>query len=96
MKLLRYSKGSEQGQGILAGQEIYPLIHMTTTQALNHLREGDSQWRKIMKQTPLNLSEVTLLPPVEHPGAFLDFYTFEDHVRTARKKTRTGHGSRVV
>jgi fumarylacetoacetate (FAA) hydrolase len=59
---------------------------MTTTQALNHLREGDMQWRKIMKQTPLNLSEVTLLPPVEHPGAFLDFYTFEEHVRTARKK----------
>ena len=27
MKLLRYSKGSEQGHGILAGQEIYPLIH---------------------------------------------------------------------
>ena len=86
MKLLRYSKGSEQGHGILSGHEIFPLIHMTTTQALNHLREGDMQWRKIMKQTPLNFSEVTLLPPVEHPGAFLDFYTFEEHVRTARKK----------
>jgi fumarylacetoacetate (FAA) hydrolase len=86
MKLLRYSKGSEQGHGILSGHEIFPLIHMTTIQALNHLREGDMQWRKIMKQPPLNLSEVTLLPPVEHPGAFLDFYTFEEHVRTAREK----------
>jgi 2-keto-4-pentenoate hydratase/2-oxohepta-3-ene-1,7-dioic acid hydratase in catechol pathway len=86
MKLLRYSKGSEQGHGILSGHEIFPLIHMTTTQALNHLRESDAQWRKVMKQTPLDLSEVTLLPPVEHPGAFLDFYTFEEHVCTARKK----------
>lgn len=86
MKLLRYLKDADPGHGILAGQGIYPLIRMTTTQALNHLREGDSQWRKIMKQNPLHPSEVTLLPPVEHPGAFLDFYTFEDHVRTARKK----------
>ncbi len=86
MKLLRYLKDSEQGHGVLVGQEIYPLIRMTTTQALDHLREGDSQWRKIMKQNPLNLSEVSLLPPVENPGAFLDFYTFEKHVRAAREK----------
>jgi len=86
MKLLRYLKDSEQRHGVLVGQKIYPLIRMTTTQALDPLREGDSQWRKIMKQNPLNLSEVSLLPPVENPGAFLDFYTFEKHVRTARKK----------
>ncbi len=41
MKLLRYSKGSEQGHGILSGHEIFPLIHMNTTDALGHLREGE-------------------------------------------------------
>lgn len=31
-------------------------------------------------------SEVRLLPPVQRPGALLDFYTFEQHVRTCRAK----------
>ena len=87
MKLLRYvtQSGAEE-HGLLIENEIYPLIHMTTTEALEGLKEGDHQWKKILQQYPIPLSEVTLLPPVECPGAFLDFYTFEDHVRTARKK----------
>lgn len=87
MKLLRYltQSGAEE-HGLLIGDEIYPLIHMTTTEALDGLREGDQHWGKILQHTPVSLSETTLLPPVEYPGAFLDFYTFEDHVRTARKK----------
>lgn len=87
MKLLRYltQSGAEE-HGLLIGDEIYPLIHMTTTEALDGLREGDQQWEKIIQHSPVSLSETTLLPPVEYPGAFLDFYTFEDHVRTARKK----------
>jgi 2-keto-4-pentenoate hydratase/2-oxohepta-3-ene-1,7-dioic acid hydratase in catechol pathway len=72
--------------GLLIDNEIYPLIHMTTTEALDGLLEGDHHWEKILNQSPVSLSETTLLPPVECPGAFLDFYTFEDHVRTARKK----------
>ncbi len=87
MNLLRYltQSGAEE-HGLLIGSEIYPLIHMTTTAALDGLMEGDQQWEKILQQSPVSLSEATLLPPVECPGAFLDFYTFEDHVRTARKK----------
>ena len=87
MKLLRYlMKSGVREHGILNDHDIYPLINMTTTEALSGLKEGDRQWKKILKQPPVSLSEVTLLPPVENPGAFLDFYTFEDHVRTARKK----------
>jgi len=87
MNLLRYltQSGAEE-HGLLIGHEIYPLIHMTTTAALDGLMKGDQQWEKILQQSPVSLSEATLLPPVECPGAFLDFYTFEDHVRTARKK----------
>ena len=87
MKLLRYlTQSGAKEHGLLIGNEIYPLIHMTTTEALDELMEGDYQWEKFLKQSPVSLSETTLLPPVECPGAFLDFYTFEDHVRTARKK----------
>ena len=87
MKLLRYlTPSGVKEHGLLIDNEIYPLIHMTTTEALDGLLEGDHQWEKILNQSPVSLSETTLLPPVECPGAFLDFYTFEDHVRTARKK----------
>jgi len=87
MKLLRYvTSVGGQDHGILIGNEIYPLMHMTTTEALDKLREGDQQWERMLQQPPIALSNITLLPPVECPGAFLDFYTFEDHVRTARKK----------
>lgn len=87
MKLLRYKNHSGTPQhGLLWEGEIYPLIHMTTTEALDTLQEGDRQWGKFLNQAPLSLKEVTLLPPVENPGAFLDFYTFEEHVGAARKK----------
>lgn len=87
MKLLRYlTQSGAKEHGLLIRNDIYPLIHMTTTEALDGLREGAQQWGKLLQQSPVSLSEITLLPPVECPGAFLDFYTFEDHVRTARKK----------
>ncbi|WP_447970133.1 fumarylacetoacetate hydrolase family protein [Nitrospira sp. M1] len=87
MKLLRYvTQSGAKEHGLLIENKVYPLIHMTTTEALDWLKEGDQHWEKILQQSPVPLSEVTLLPPVERPGAFLDFYTFEDHVRTARKK----------
>ena len=87
MKLLRYKTSSEaDNHGVLIEDEVFPLIDLTTTEALEELREGDPQWQKILQQTPVALSEVTPLPPVERPGAFLDFYTFEEHVRNAREK----------
>ena len=87
MKLLRYlTPSGAKGHGLLIGNEIHSLINLTTTEALDGLREGDAQWETCLQQPPVSLSETTLLPPVECPGAFLDFYTFEDHVRTARQK----------
>ncbi|MDT7041289.1 fumarylacetoacetate hydrolase family protein [Candidatus Nitronereus thalassa] len=87
MKLLRYETTSgSTAHGLLIEKDIFPLIEMTTTEALGKLKQGNPHWKKCVAQTPVALSEVTLLPPVERPGAFLDFYTFEDHVRTARKK----------
>ena len=87
MKLLRYKGPSGTPEhGVLWEQKIYPLDRMTTTEALESLNEGDRQWKKILRQPPVSLNEVTLLPPVENPGAFLDFYTFEEHVKAARKK----------
>ena len=87
MKLLRYvTELGLEAHGLLIEKDIYPLMHMTTTEALTGLKEGDGQWEKLLAQSPVPLFGTTLLPPVEHPGAFLDFYTFEEHVRTARKK----------
>ena len=87
MKLLRYvTPSGAGGNGLLIGNKIYSLNNLTTTEALNNLKEGDPHWEQCLRQPPVALSETTLLPPVEGPGAFLDFYTFEQHVRTARKK----------
>jgi 2-keto-4-pentenoate hydratase/2-oxohepta-3-ene-1,7-dioic acid hydratase in catechol pathway len=80
------SSSGARNHGLLIEDKVFPLINLTTTEALDELREDDPQWQKILQQVPISLSEVTLLPPVECPGAFLDFYTFEEHVRNAREK----------
>ena len=67
-------------------RSIFPLVDMTTTAALESMKEGSENWNQTLSQTPISIDEVVLLPPVERPGAFLDFYTFEEHVKTARKK----------
>lgn len=87
MKLLRYrDKRKNNGHGLLIKNKIFPLQGMTTTTALDSLREGDDHWNETLRQTPLSLQDVELLPPVENAGAFLDFSVFEQHVKTARKK----------
>lgn len=87
MKLLRYKYGEEGEQhGVLVDRSIFPLLDRTTTEALHSLKEGGELWRRILQQVPVPLDGVSLLPPVEHPGAFLDFYTFEKHVKTCRGK----------
>jgi fumarylacetoacetate (FAA) hydrolase len=58
---------------------------MTTITALDGLLEGSVLWQRITSQPVIPLDQVALLPPVENPGAFLDFYTFEQHVKTARR-----------
>ncbi|MFQ5451170.1 MAG: fumarylacetoacetate hydrolase family protein [Nitrospinaceae bacterium] len=87
MKLLRYQTSSvSNGHGVLIGQWVYPLIGMSTTEALDSLEPDTEAWREIIKQSPIPLVECSILPPVENPGAFLDFYTFEEHVRACRQK----------
>lgn len=87
MKLLRYQLPNGLPQdGLLHEDHIYPLIDLNTVEALSGLKEGDPLWNKIVEQPPLSLDMVTLLPPVEQPGAFMDFYTFEEHVINARKR----------
>lgn len=87
MKLLRYKlKDDASGHGLLIDASIFPLIGMTTTTALATLKEGSMEWDRILKQTPIPLDDAELLPPVENPGAYMDFYTFEEHVKTTRKK----------
>lgn len=67
-------------------RSIFPLVDMTTTEALESMEEGSESWKRTLSQTPIPIAEVVLLPPVENPGAFLDFYTFEEHVKTTREK----------
>lgn len=87
MKLLRYQLPNGLPQdGLLHEDHIYPLIDLNTVEALSGLKEGGPLWNKIVEQPPLSLEMVTLLPPVEQPGAYMDFYTFEEHVKNARKK----------
>ncbi|MBI4383629.1 MAG: fumarylacetoacetate hydrolase family protein [Nitrospinae bacterium] len=85
MKLLRFEgKDGSMGDGILIDGCIYPLNGMTTIDALEDPEKIDLD--VVRRSGPYSLEEIKLLPPVDKPGAFLDFYTFEQHVKTARGK----------
>ena len=87
MRLLRYvTEKNEPEHGVQVGESVYQLKDITTTEALESLETGSERWKQILEQTPVPLNSVSLLPPVESPGAFLDFYTFEQHVKTSRGK----------
>lgn len=47
---------------------------------------GDAAHERLTITTRRALGDVFLAPPVIRPRAFLDFYTFEQHVRTCRAK----------
>ncbi|MBI4389913.1 MAG: fumarylacetoacetate hydrolase family protein [Nitrospinae bacterium] len=85
MKLLRFArKDGSTGDGILLEGCVYPLNGMTTVNALEN--PGKIDLAAVRRSSPMPLEEIRLLPPVDKPGAFLDFYTFEQHVKTARRK----------
>ncbi len=87
MRLLRFlARNGNAEHGLLFEDRVYPLIDMTTTEALDALTGGKDPGKKILRQTPVPLEGLTLLPPIEAPGAYLDFYSFEQHVKTARGK----------
>jgi 2-keto-4-pentenoate hydratase/2-oxohepta-3-ene-1,7-dioic acid hydratase in catechol pathway len=86
LKLLRYQTNDGAARhGLLIDGAVFPLPGMTTTTALDSLREGGEAWNRVMDQPSTPITQVELLPPVENPGAYLDFYTFEQHVKTARR-----------
>jgi len=87
VRLLRYvTEKDEPGHGVQVGESVYRLKDITTTEALESLETGSELWNQILEQTPVPLGSVSFLPPVENSGAFLDFYTFEQHVKTSRGK----------
>lgn len=88
MKLLRYeAPDGGAHDGLLHDNRVFPLLREgTTVDALTGLQEGNGLWRETLNQKSLELGSLKLLPPVAHPGAFLDFYTFEHHVAVCRKK----------
>ncbi|QPJ61615.1 MAG: fumarylacetoacetate hydrolase family protein [Candidatus Nitronauta litoralis] len=91
MRLLRYiTESQEASHGLLLDNCVYPLPGMTTTEAMSSLSQNSDTWNWIVDQEPRALGELSLLPPVENPGAFLDFYTFEEHVKTCRQKRGLG------
>ena len=48
MKLLRYvTKSGSTSHGLLIEKDIYPLMQMTTTEALGKLKQGDPQWKNV-------------------------------------------------
>ncbi len=87
MKLLRYEDGvGAQRSGVLEGGKIFPLKGMGIVKAMNSLSPDSELWSELMDDGPLSEEPSRILPPVENPGAFLDFYTFEEHVKTCRQK----------
>ncbi|QPJ64321.1 MAG: fumarylacetoacetate hydrolase family protein [Candidatus Nitrohelix vancouverensis] len=87
MRFVRYLFNKDQPEhGLLRDQLIYPMNGMITTTALEFLAEESNAWKRIVGQKPVPMTSVTLLPPIEDPGAYLAFYSFEQHVKTCRAK----------
>lgn len=87
MKLLRYEDGSGvQHSGVLEGGKIFSLNGLGIVEAMNSLSPNSEAWTKLLKNGPVLENPSTILPPIEKPGAFLDFYMYEEHVKTCRQK----------
>jgi len=87
LKLLRYEDCSGiQRSGFLEDGKIFPLNGLGIVEAMKSLERNSESWNQIVNNGPVQDDALTLLSPVENPGAFLDFYTFEEHVKTCRQK----------
>jgi 2-keto-4-pentenoate hydratase/2-oxohepta-3-ene-1,7-dioic acid hydratase in catechol pathway len=78
VKLVRWSGGT----GRIDGDTIVPLAGSVTELARRATTHPG--WVAPPAGDAVGLNGVHLLPPVDVPGAFRDFYAFERHVRTAR------------
>ena len=87
MKLLRYEDSlGVPHSGVLEDGKIYSLNGMGIVEAMKSLEHNGEPWEKIVNKGPVLDDTLILLPPIENPGAFLDFYTYEEHVKTCRQK----------
>lgn len=77
--------------GVVNGERVLPVNYPTLLELLQD-PEGMAKARQVLEsdEQGLALSEIKLLTPVPHPPTLRDFYAFEQHVATARKKRGLG------
>jgi 2-keto-4-pentenoate hydratase/2-oxohepta-3-ene-1,7-dioic acid hydratase in catechol pathway len=85
LKLLRWAGTTGPVAGRLVDDHhAAPIDGSTLAAATRATREPG--WVAPTVGDPVALDDLTLLPPVEAPGAVRDFYAFERHVATARAR----------
>lgn len=97
MKLCTFDAGEGPRAGLVRNQMVVDLHRMDAavpaeTKAL--LAGGPAMLERVRGQADActdrsllhRLADVHLLPPIDAPGRYLDFYSFEQHVKTARAK----------
>ncbi|MEY2567738.1 MAG: hypothetical protein QOE35_2267 [Actinomycetota bacterium] len=83
MQLVRYQADAGPAVGRLDGDGlVHPVIGSVTDVALRATQEPG--WVAPDAGDPVAAADLTLLAPVDPPGAVRDFYAFERHVATAR------------
>lgn len=97
MKLCTFDAGQGPRTGLVRNQMVVDLAKMdpaVPAEMKALLAAGPALRERVRGQADActdksllhRLSEVRLLPPVIAPGRYLDFYSFEQHVKTARAK----------
>jgi fumarylacetoacetate (FAA) hydrolase len=82
VRLVRWLAEGRPRLGRLEGDHVHPIDGTATAVAARATAEPG--WTAPAAGNPLTLDGMTLLAPVDPPGAVRDFYSFERHVATAR------------
>jgi len=85
VRLVRWLDAGGARIGFLDGDDVVPVEGLTVTDLAARATRQPG-WVPSRTSDPEPLADLTLLPPVDPPGAVRDFYAFERHVATARAR----------
>jgi fumarylacetoacetate (FAA) hydrolase len=92
VKIVRYATPAGAAVGYLDGERVVPVATgdgvggLATVLDLAAAANADPALRPSPAGDPVELADVRLLAPVDAVPSIRDFYAFEQHVRTARKR----------
>ena len=92
MRIVRYATPTGALVGYVDGDHVVPVANgdapagLAAVLDLAGAANADTSFRPAAVGDPVELAAARLLSPVDHVPSIRDFYAFEQHVRTARKR----------